>query len=224
MATERRMQRIRETVDRRQRGAIVLENIESLFNAAAVYRSAEALGFQTIHLIFANVRGFEPKLDGHRAATSAACWLDFVVHDSTAGCLNALKADGYTIIAASVDASAESLFEATIEPPDVALLFGNEQTGLSETAMMLADRRIAIPMRGMMQSLNLSVTAALFMHELTRQRISRGFEAYQLPTAQRDALMQRFEHQRNVSPTRGARRRRRQRRSPRSRGGHGETE
>lgn len=212
VATERRLQRIRDTLDRRQQGVVVLENIESLFNAAAVYRSAEALGFQTIHLIFETVPGFEPKLDGHRAATSAACWLDFVVHESAADCLHALKAAGYTIVAAMVDESAESLFEATIEEAKVALLFGNEQTGLSESAAQLADRRIAIPMRGMMQSLNLSVTASLFMHELTRQRIVRGFEAYQLPADQRDALMHRFEHQRHASPTSGARRRRRSRR------------
>ena len=212
MTTERRQQRIDQTVAHRQQGVVVLENIASLFNAAAVYRSAEALGFQTIHLIFETVRGFDPKMDGHRAATSAACWLDFVVHESTGECLNALKADGYTIVAAMVDDSAESLLEAEIRQQKVALLFGNEETGLSESAAAMADRRIAIPMRGMMQSLNVSVTAALFMHELTRQRIARGFAAYQLPPDQRDALTHRFQTQRNVSPTRGARRRRRSRR------------
>lgn len=211
MTTERRQQRIDQTVAHRQQGVVVLENIESLFNAAAVYRSAEALGFQTIHLVFETVPGFEPKLDGHRAATSAACWLDFVVHESTADCLTALKAEGYTIIAAMVDDRAESLLQTTIEEPKVALLFGNEETGVSETAAAMADRRIAIPMRGMMQSLNVSVTAALFMHELTRQRIARGFEQYRLPAEQRDSLSQTFQTQRNASPTRGARRRRRAR-------------
>jgi tRNA (guanosine-2'-O-)-methyltransferase len=224
MTTERRRQRIDHTVAHRQQGVIVLENIESLFNAAAVYRSTEALGFQTVHLIFETVPGFEPKLDGHRAATSAACWLDFVVHESTDDCLTALKAAGYTIVAAMVDDRAESLLQTTIEEPKVALLFGNEETGVSETAAAMADRRIAIPMHGMMQSLNVSVTAALFMHELTRQRIARGFEAYQLPAEQREALTQRFLTQRNVSPTHGARRRRRSRRSTPGRGGHGGNE
>lgn len=212
MPTERRLERIRQTLDRRQRGAIVLENIESLFNAAAVYRSAEALGFQTIHLVFETVPRFEPRLDGHRAATSAACWLDFHVHDSAEACAAALKAAGHACIAAAVDDRAEPLFNATLDEPRPALWFGNEQTGLSERALALADRTLAIPMRGMMQSLNLSVTASLFMYELTRQRIARGFEAHRLPPDQRAALQQRFETQRNASPTSGARRRRRSRR------------
>jgi tRNA C32,U32 (ribose-2'-O)-methylase TrmJ len=60
----------------------------------------------------------------------------------------------------------------------IALLLGNEKDGLSETAMALADRRLTIPMRGIAQSMNVSVSAALLLYEITRQRHARGSSDY----------------------------------------------
>ncbi|MBN1938301.1 MAG: hypothetical protein JW843_01850, partial [Candidatus Aminicenantes bacterium] len=56
-----------------------------------------------------------------------------------------------------------------------ALVFGNEREGVSETARRAADFRVKIPMFGMVQSLNLSVSVGIVLYEAIRQRMGRGF-------------------------------------------------
>ena len=85
---------------------------------------------------------------------------------------------------------AEAIFEADLAAPRIAVMLGNENRGLSPEAVALADRRVTIPMTGMVRSLNLSVTAALLLYEVTRQRRRSGFEPYLLPPDEREALRQ----------------------------------
>ena len=84
----------------------------------------------------------------------------------------------------------EAIFEAELTAPRIAVMLGNENRGLSAEAIALADRRVTIPMTGMVRSLNLSVTAALVLFEVTRQRRQAGFEPYRLPPDEREALRQ----------------------------------
>lgn len=81
-------------------------------------------------------------------------------------------------MAAVIDPAAESIFESELGEERIALLLGNEKEGLSAKAIELADRHITIPMRGIAQSMNVSVSAALFLYEITRQRNERGFSDY----------------------------------------------
>ena len=170
MATEARIERIERVVRLRQRGVLVLEDVEDPYNAAAVFRSCDALGFQTIHLIFEQNKPFDPKEVGRFTATSANKWLDFVLHTSTEECLSHLHERGFETIATVVEGGDESLIDAKLQSPDIAIMIGNEKRGLSKKAIERAHRRISIPMRGMMESLNLSVTASIFLFEITRQR------------------------------------------------------
>lgn len=177
MATDRRLEKIERVVANRQQGALVLEDVADPYNAAAVFRSCDALGFQTIHLVFEKERRFDPQEIGRYTATSANKWLDFIYHDSIAECLNSLHAGGFETIATVVEGGEETLLDAKIESPRVAILLGNEKRGLTSKAIGLAQRRISIPMLGMMESLNLSVTASIFMFEMTRQRKRLGEQA-----------------------------------------------
>ncbi len=76
---------------------------------------------------------------------------------------------GYTLFATVLDSDAESL-PAVQWPPRTAMLFGNEFDGLGETWLNLCDRRITIPMRPGVDSLNLGVAAGVFLYELQRTR------------------------------------------------------
>lgn len=192
MHTERRRERLIQVARARQQGAVVLEDIHDPHNAEAVFRSADALGFQRICLVFERGEPFDPRRLGKLSSASANKWLSFETYVSTAECLQRLRAEGFETVATVLAEDAESLFSAELRNPRTALLFGNEHRGLSEEAVALSDRRLTIPMPGMVASLNLSVTAAVCLYELTRQRRARGIEQYRYPEAEQQALVDEF--------------------------------
>jgi len=189
MVTERRRAKIADVVSQRQRGVVVFEDIADPHNAAAVLRTSEALGFQSVCYIFEVNEPFDPKRVGKDSSGSANKWLDFSIYHSTESCLDELNAQGYETVATVADGDADSILSADLTDPDIALLFGNEHRGLSEKAVEMADRHLTIPLVGMVRSLNLSVAAAICLYEITRQRHQRGIDPFRLPAAEREWLM-----------------------------------
>jgi len=174
MPTDARLRRIREVVARRQRGVVVLEDIHDAHNAAAVFRSADAFGFQRVAMIHEREKPFGPMGRAEKLISAASnVWLDFETWSSTEECLGELKRTGHTLVATVLDEEAVNITEAPLESPGIALMLGNEHRGLSERAVAMADVKVMIPMRGMVQSLNLSVTAAICLHEAARRRAGR---------------------------------------------------
>ena len=190
--TPERMQRFREVAEGRQQGVVVLEDIHDPHNAEAVFRSCDAFGFQRVCLIFDQEEPFDPRRVGKLSSSSANKWLDFDIYDSATACLDALHEDGYEVVATVAERDADSIFEADLTASRIAVMLGNENRGLSAEAVALADRRLTIPMAGMVRSLNLSVTAAIALYEVTRQRRRAGFGEYLLPPDEQEALRQRF--------------------------------
>lgn len=188
MPTDRRHELIQRTCAARQQGVVVIEDVRDPHNAAAVFRSCEAFGFQQVYLIFEQEKPFTPRRLGHATSASANKWLSFQTFDSTHACLSQLRAEGYEILATALEDRAESVFEASFLQPRLALLLGNEHRGLSPQALAMADRVLAIPMAGMIQSLNLSVTAGILLFEITRQRRAADMRAYHLSSSERAAL------------------------------------
>lgn len=86
--------------------------------------------------------------------------------------------------------NAESILDTEFPHPRTARLPGNEHRGLSETAETLADCKLKIPMRGMVQNLNLSLTAALCLFEPTRQRSAPGIDGSGNPAVKQQALVE----------------------------------
>ena len=191
MPTERRIERMREVASRRHKDVVlVLEDVHDPHNAQAVFRSCDAFGVQEVHFIFHEQEPFNPRKIGKASSSSANKWLDFHFHHAPQACIQALKARGFTICATALEEADETLYEADFRSGALALLFGNENRGLSETALAKADRRIAIPMEGMVGSLNISVTAAIFLFELNRQRREAGPQ--RLLPAEQEALVESF--------------------------------
>jgi tRNA (guanosine-2'-O-)-methyltransferase len=170
MITELRLKKIKDVAARRQQGIIVFEDIHDPHNAAAVLRTADSFGIQKVCFIFEKGEKFNPKKVGKATSSSANKWLDFEVFDSTAKCFKTLKKRGYTIIGTILNAKAKTLLKTDFKKPKIALVFGNEHAGLSQTAIDLLDEQLYIPMQGFVQSMNLSVTAAICMYEMFRQR------------------------------------------------------
>ncbi len=182
----RRKQRIKKVLSRRQQGVVVLEDITDPHNAAAVFRSCDAFGIQDVYLIFKQEEKFNPKKIGKSSSSSANKWLTFHVYDSTTECLADLKKQGFWIIATVLDPKAKSLYKVNFKKKKIALLFGNEHRGLSEEAKALAGEKVYIPMQGMVESLNLSVSVAVCLSEVFRQR--KGKKKYRLEKARQKEL------------------------------------
>lgn len=170
---------------------MVLEDIHDPHNAAAVLRTCEAFGFQKIFFVFEKQKKFNPKKIGKTTSASANKWLDFKVFASTAACLRQLKKAGFQTYATILDPHARPLHETGFQNKKIALLFGNEHAGLSQTAINLADHKLYLPMQGFVQSLNLSVTAAICLYELTRQR-QKNHRKYLLPKAESQSLIKKW--------------------------------
>jgi tRNA (guanosine-2'-O-)-methyltransferase len=180
MKLNKRQEKIRAVVKNRQAGFIVvLEDIHDPHNAAAILRTCDAFGVQDVWFIFDKEKRYNPKRIGKSSSSSANKWLSFKVFNSTQDCLKVLKKSGYEIIATALTQKSKNLFKTKLLHKKIALLVGNEHQGLSELAIKSADKVIAIPMQGMVQSLNVSVTAGIFISEIYRQR-QKGLKKYQL--------------------------------------------
>lgn len=165
-----RQQKIRKLIDSRQEGVIVLENIADPHNAAAVWRTADAFGFQKIYLVYSKEKAINPKKIGKASSASANKWLSFTTFKNINDCYEKLRKDGYKIYATVLDKEASQISEIRFQKKKIAIVLGNEHRGLSEKAIKGADEKIYIPMKGMVQSLNISVTAGIVMYEVERQR------------------------------------------------------
>jgi len=171
---ETRVEKIARVKKDRHGGIVVLQDIHDPHNAAAVWRSCDAFGFGKVYLIFEQEATFNPKKVGKASSSSANKWLDFEIFKSTAECFKKLKEQGYTIYGTVLDQEAKDLSLSDLRcQKKIALVFGNEHRGLTGEAVKLCDEKIYIPMVGMVQSLNLSVTAGICMWEYVRQKVEK---------------------------------------------------
>ncbi|HNQ81697.1 MAG: RNA methyltransferase [Acidobacteriota bacterium] len=170
--TPGRLARLRTVLGRRQTDLrIVLEEITNAHNAAAVLRTCDAAAILHVDLIQAEPA---PLPFNQAITTRADKWLVLHHHPSPAACYETLKAAGFQIAAADLSPKAIPHTELDYCRP-TAIVFGSEREGLSPAARDGADVRIKIPMFGMVQSLNLSVSAGIILYEAVRQRLARGF-------------------------------------------------
>lgn len=156
LLTAERKQRLSEVIAARSRAIVpVLDGLIDPHNIAAVLRSAEAFGVQEVHVI---ERGDE-FVASQRIAQGTQRWIDVVRHASARSCVSALHERGYKVYVAAMHGKLGP--EALAREPRAAVVFGNEHEGVSSELAALADDVYTIPMRGFVQSLNVSVAAAI---------------------------------------------------------------
>ncbi len=146
----------------------VVEGIYDRGNVNAVLRSAEGLGYQSVHIIDSSQRYKE----ANRVTQGADKWLDVHMWEDTPACVRHLKARGYRVLATHLDEQARPIDEIAFDTP-TALVFGNEKEGVSDTLLSLADERVVLPMAGFSQSFNISVAAALCLYHVQQDRCRR---------------------------------------------------
>lgn len=166
---------------------IVLEDLYQPHNASAVLRSCDIFGIQDIHII-ENKNAYTVNKD---IAMGAPKWLNLHKYrnseNNTLEAIKNLKAKGYRIVATSPNKNDVTIENLSVEKP-LALFFGTELTGISETVLEHADEFVKIPMFGFTESFNISVSAALCIHSLTSDLHKSDID-WHISTAEKDELL-----------------------------------
>lgn len=147
---------------------VVTEDVSQLHNTSAVMRSCDVFGVQDLHVVEAQLG----KRVDREIAMGAQKWVDIYRHQNTISCLNKLKSEGYAIAATTPNGNAIDLHDYDIGQK-TAFVFGTETEGVSPEVLQQADFCVKIPMYGFTESLNISVSAAIILHDVvTRMRLS----------------------------------------------------
>jgi len=172
MPTPDRIAKVSRVLSRRQPDLhVVLEGVAIAHNASAVIRTCDAAG--VLHLDI--VSPSPDILAVNRAiSTRAEKWLEIGLYGSLDDCLPPLKRAGFGVAVTHLGESALPYSAIDYTRP-LAIVFGSESAGVSRQALAYADHEIKIPMFGMVQSLNLSVSVAVVLYEAMRQRQAAGF-------------------------------------------------
>lgn len=168
---EDRKDRIKRVVANRTYAVCtVVEGLLDLGNIAAIFRSADALGFQSVQVISNETEKRYKK--NRKISLGSEKWLDAELFKVTEDCFEELRSRGYRIAVASVTADSVPIFDIDWTIP-TAVVFGNEYRGVSTEALQLADLTCYIPMEGMTDSFNVSVAAGIVMHHAVNDRKAR---------------------------------------------------
>jgi tRNA (guanosine-2'-O-)-methyltransferase len=169
--SERRLEKIKYVLSSRQFDlTLVFENIHDPHNVSAILRTCDAIGINKVHLVY-TIEKF-PKL-GKKSSASAIKWVEREKHIDIQSCFQKLRNDNFKIYASAISVDSINLYDIDFTEK-IAIVFGNEHRGLSKEALEKADRKFIIPMKGMVQSLNVSVAAAIVLYEAFRQRLNKG--------------------------------------------------
>lgn len=170
--TPERLHKLTEVLKKRQIDiTIVLENVFDPHNISAVMRTCDAVGIQEIHIL--NTRIPRHKKWGARSSSSAAKWLTIHQYEEVDACFSKLRKDYGRILTTHLASDAVPLHALDLTQP-VALVFGNEHSGVSDEIRSLADGNFMIPQVGIIQSLNISVACAVTLYEAFRQKELAG--------------------------------------------------
>lgn len=169
--TEKRKNKIISVINSRQPSLrVVLENIHDPHNVSAIFRTCDAVGVPKVSLVY--YQESFPKI-GKKSSASAFKWIEREKYKSIDECYKNLRDEGFIIYASSISNESINLYELDFTKKS-AIVLGNEHRGVSDEAANLADKKFLIPMYGMVQSLNVSVAAAVILYEALRQRTENG--------------------------------------------------
>ena len=165
LVLDRRRERILTVIDARLACVTVaFDAPHDPHNGAAVIRSCEAFGVQTLHV----VERRESFLAASSVARGAEKWIDVVCYREASVAIAKLREGGRTLVGAHPDG--DLLPEDLAFVPSFALILGNERDGIADDLAAACDQRVRVPMRGFIDSLNVSVTAAIVLGAATRGR------------------------------------------------------
>lgn len=176
-----RVGRVAAALDQRVGGVVcVMEAVRRRHNASAILRSCEAFGVHEVHFVTAGFRSSKG------AARGSERWVDLHQQPTTGAALDELKGRGFRIYVADLSKDAWTPETVPVDQP-LALLFGSEVRGVSTEARARADGTVCVPMHGLTESLNVSVSAAILLHAVAERR--RALVGPDLPPERKAAFL-----------------------------------
>jgi 23S rRNA (guanosine2251-2'-O)-methyltransferase len=145
---------------------IVLDNVRSMNNIGSVFRTADAFLLEGIYLC--GVTATPPHREIQKTAlgaTESVSWKHFA---TTMDAVNDLKAQGYTVYSVEQAENSTMLDKLTISDKKIALVFGNEVSGVEQSVIDASAGCIEIPQYGTKHSINLSVSVGIVIWEIIR--------------------------------------------------------
>jgi tRNA (guanosine-2'-O-)-methyltransferase len=163
--TDARRARLRALIDARLDSvSVLLDSPYDPHNGAAVMRSCDAFGVQRLHVLQRH-RSF---LVAPSVARGSGKWVDVVVHAHAESAIVEAHARGHALVAAHPEG--ELAPEDLVRLPRLTLVMGSERYGIQPELALACTHRVRVPMRGMVESLNVSVTCALLLYAATAGR------------------------------------------------------
>ncbi len=170
--TPERSERLLNVINKRQPDlTVVLENVTDPHNIAAVMRTCDAVGIQDIYILNTTVPNQQKWAS--KSSSSASKWLTIHQFNDVDSCFTELRKHFKKIYTTHLGAGAAELYELDLAEP-VALIFGNEHSGISEELIRRSDGNFIIPQVGIIKSLNISVACAVSLYEAFRQKAIAG--------------------------------------------------
>ncbi|MBK8711953.1 MAG: RNA methyltransferase [Niastella sp.] len=148
----------------------VLENIRSAYNVGSVFRTADAFLLQAIYII--GYTATPPHKEIKKTALGAEETVSWKYFKTAAAAIEDLKNNGYTIYAIEQAQGSIQLHRMKVNEGDkIAVVFGNEVSGVEEDTIAACQGCIEIPQLGMKHSLNIATAAGVVLWELVRPRL-----------------------------------------------------
>ena len=165
LVVERRRNRIMQVVEgRTDNVTVAMDAPHNPHNGAAVLRTCDAFGIQQVHV----VERLEPFLFVRKVSLGTERWVEVHRHATQASAIASLQSRSYSIVTACTDGELLPADLAGFER--LALVMGNERDGVSEAFLRAASERVKIPMRGFVESLNMSVSTAILLQAAMANR------------------------------------------------------
>jgi tRNA G18 (ribose-2'-O)-methylase SpoU len=155
---------------RKQPIIVVLENIRSAYNVGSVFRTADAFLIEAVYIV--GYSAMPPHKEIKKTALGAEESVDWKYFKTAAEAIDDLKSKGFKIFAAEQAEGSLKLQHVKVENGEkIAVVFGNEVTGVEQNTIHLCDGCIEIPQLGMKHSLNIATAAGVVLWELVRTKI-----------------------------------------------------
>ena len=186
--TPERTDKLIKVLSKRQANlTVVMENVQDPHNISAVLRTCDAVGIQDVYILTTKIP--RHKKFGYKSSSSALKWLTIHEFDNLEECMSAVRKNFSKILTTHLSSDAVQLYDIDFTE-SVALVFGNEHSGVTDECRALADGNFIIPQMGIIQSLNISVACAVSIYEAMRQKMVAGhYDHASLSKEQMDGLL-----------------------------------
>ena len=145
--------------------SILVENVRSVHNVGSIFRSADGFGAEKIYLT--GYTAYPPRKDLHKTALGAEDAVPWQYYENPVEAVKMIKKQGISLVLIEQTKESESIYKIEWEFP-LCFIIGNEVSGVSEELSELTDIHVELPMRGIKQSLNVSVATGVVGYEFAR--------------------------------------------------------